>query len=621
MRSTLLALLAWKAVLPGICGVGEGSVTNSPVTLIRERGIDSFSHQGKPFRSLGVCVVIPEEGSPREPDRCYNALRQFNGDLPRWAQAAGERLRSWGFNTLGAWCHEATRDFPLYHAEVLWIGGTGTIRLMDVFDPDFEEKIDRQTREGVAPFRNRSRILGYFINNELPFYGDYGWPSDAQRTLLDRYLEKPATDPGKLAVVDFLLERYPEETLARKDWSFAGRWTKKSLGEEKVLTPLTLEARRIQHAWAGRVAERFFRTAHAALRRHDPGRLILGSRFAGKPPRAVAEALAPYTDVVSINLYSPTGVPDLKILRNLHALTQKPLLIGEFSWRATQNRSGLGNSKGAEVTVPTQKDRAARLRNFAKELAPEPYLVGMHWFQYADQPPAGRSLDGENSNYGLVDIEDKPYEEVTSAIREVAQMQDSPRQSQEFRFSEEEWGELLPARLSKGSMPKPVILAARQLIPAGVKADLGNQGTWTPDKNAWTLEASSRDGWGLHGDLDLSEAVDLSGARKLSLKAEIPPGVTFRLFLEESGSAEPGQQSYESRRGSDGESWELPMSQGQENLTTYEFSLEQATPRIHWGNQRGARTLDLQAVDRLSLYLPSGQSQARIRIESFEFSQ
>jgi hypothetical protein len=50
-----------------------------------------------------------------------------------------------------------------------------------------------------------------------------------------------------------------------------------------------------------------------------------------------------------------------------------------------------------------------------------PAAVGYQWFEWCDEPRQGR-FDGENSNYGLVNIEDQPYSqfvhEVTDANRE-----------------------------------------------------------------------------------------------------------------------------------------------------------------------------------------------------------
>jgi hypothetical protein len=46
-------------------------------------------------------------------------------------------------------------------------------------------------------------------------------------------------------------------------------------------------------------------------------------------------------------------------------------------------------------------------------------FVGCHWFQYQDQPASGRTLEGENGQYGFVDIVDSPYPELVAASRKV----------------------------------------------------------------------------------------------------------------------------------------------------------------------------------------------------------
>jgi len=49
-------------------------------------------------------------------------------------------------------------------------------------------------------------------------------------------------------------------------------------------------------------------------------------------------------------------------------------------------------------------------------LAQIPYVVGADWFQYYDEPTHGR-FDGEDYNFGLVDIHDQPYKPLTAAAR------------------------------------------------------------------------------------------------------------------------------------------------------------------------------------------------------------
>ena len=53
-------------------------------------------------------------------------------------------------------------------------------------------------------------------------------------------------------------------------------------------------------------------------------------------------------------------------------------------------------------------------------LARVPYIIGADWFQWCDEPPAGRSSDGEDVNFGIVDVHDKPYTLLVNSIRQTA---------------------------------------------------------------------------------------------------------------------------------------------------------------------------------------------------------
>ena len=99
-----------------------------------------------------------------------------------------------------------------------------------------------------------------------------------------------------------------------------------------------------------------------------------------------------------------------------YAVTGKPCLIGEFSFRAAD--SGLPNTNGAGPQVATQAERAACFRRYVATALQKPTLVGYHWFEHADQPAEGR-FDGENSNFGTVTIEDHVYEDLTRTMTAV----------------------------------------------------------------------------------------------------------------------------------------------------------------------------------------------------------
>jgi hypothetical protein len=145
--------------------------------------------------------------------------------------------------------------------------------------------------------------------------------------------------------------------------------------------------------------------------------LILGDRYPSFYYPEVVRACVPYVDAVSCNL-NPTwndGSFPRFHLETLHALSAKPLIIGEFYMSARENRSGNKNTHGAYPVVSTQKERADGYRNTVWSLLQTPYVIGADWFQYYDQPTHGR-FDGENFNFGLVDIHDQPYEALVSSV-------------------------------------------------------------------------------------------------------------------------------------------------------------------------------------------------------------
>src|SRR5207237_2643750 len=92
----------------------------------------------------------------------------------------------------------------------------------------------------------------------------------------------------------------------------------------------------------------------------------------------------------------------------------KPGLVSEWFFAARENRTGNRNN-GHLMTVDSQQERAAGAAVATGNFAAVPEVIGMHWFQYYDHPKGGRA-DGEDYDFGLVDINNRPYEELTSAL-------------------------------------------------------------------------------------------------------------------------------------------------------------------------------------------------------------
>jgi hypothetical protein len=91
----------------------------------------------------------------------------------------------------------------------------------------------------------------------------------------------------------------------------------------------------------------------------------------------------------------------------------KPVLITEFNFGSTDR----GPFWGGVTQLAKEEDRGPAYANFLKQALSEPSIVGVHWFQYLDQPVTGRLLDGENGHFGLVGITDLPFQGFVDSVR------------------------------------------------------------------------------------------------------------------------------------------------------------------------------------------------------------
>src|SRR5207237_3369228 len=91
-------------------------------------------------------------------------------------------------------------------------------------------------------------------------------------------------------------------------------------------------------------------------------------------------------------------------------------LLTEWFFAARENRTGNSNN-GHLMTVETQAERARGAAAATLNFARIPAIVGSQWFQYYDHPKGGRA-DGEDYDFGLVDIDNRPYEGLAAALTE-----------------------------------------------------------------------------------------------------------------------------------------------------------------------------------------------------------
>jgi agarase len=391
---------------------------------------------GGRFLSKGVTTVRFDQDCVQNTDRVpyAEACQVKYANIEEWRSAAAQRLRAYGFNSLGAWSDELVAcagPLPLGLAPVLHLGSAfladrrhgatalGQDIFPDVFDPEFNRFVRERARTICSQWRNDVHVIGWFTDNELRWGAD--WRGDDE--LLMVFLRAPAQSFGRSAALATLRRRYGQIDDFNEVW----RSTAKSWADlehaESVAAPfgkpdLAIAADRRRQAFeadcelfAGRLAERYFQTTVAAVRAADPNHLVLGCRFAQVPRPAVLVEAAACLDVISLNCYEA----DPRQTLAAYATAHKPLLIGEFSFRGDD--SGLPNSRGGGPRVATQGDRSRAFQQYVAAAMGQKEIVGYHWFEHADQPAEGR-FDGENSNYGLVSIDDDVYETLAAAMHE-----------------------------------------------------------------------------------------------------------------------------------------------------------------------------------------------------------
>ncbi len=402
---------------------------------------------GALFLSKGVCHVTfagdAIKGTGTSPYR--EAVTRKYGTIEKWRAEAARRLLDLGFNTLGAWSDEAMAALEfegrrLSYAPTIDLGagfvgrkgGEAWLKgiFPDVFDPEFEAFAKQRAAQRCGPRAEDRAVLGWFTDNELRWGPDWRGKDE----LLTMFLNLPAGAPGRTAAVALLRERHGDIAKLNAVWktklgaweelaaaaSVAPPYVRKELyaqneGEERASNekdPARAAFVADCEAFAGLAAERYFRVTRDAIRAADPNHLDFGCRFAYMPSASVIAASQRYLDAISFNCYHT----DPRNVIRAYAAFKKPLIIGEFTFRAKD--SGLPNSRGAGPHVDTQAQRAAAFAEYVRAALGEPQVVGYHWFQHHDQPKEGR-FDGENSNYGIVDTNDRPWPELNDAMRAV----------------------------------------------------------------------------------------------------------------------------------------------------------------------------------------------------------
>ncbi|VVM98480.1 hypothetical protein PS645_03161 [Pseudomonas fluorescens] len=362
-------------------------------------------------------ATVEKAAAQTSPDTCKTVV-----DEKKWAHHTLDRLQAWGFNTIGNWSAPVfdnldrvpytlplsiVGDYASISTGTDWWGG-----MPDPFDPRFAMATERAVAIAARDHRDDPWLIGYYADNELAWAGPGGDPK-ARYALAYGTLKMTTDVPAKRAFLKQLRDKYRNQAGLSKAWGIdLPAW---ELMEDPGFVPplpsaeypeIEADFKYFQKVFA----DTYFKTISDSLKWHAPNQLLLGGRFAVSTPEAV-NSCAQYCDVLSFNMYTlqPQDGYDFATLRNL----DKPVLITEFNFGSADR----GPFWGGVTQLAKEEDRGAAYANFLKQAISEPSIVGVHWFQYLDQPVTGRLLDGENGHFGLVGVTDLPFQGFVEAVR------------------------------------------------------------------------------------------------------------------------------------------------------------------------------------------------------------
>jgi hypothetical protein len=362
-----------------------------------------------------------------------NAEKTY-GSVQKWADSAAARLRRWGFNLLGAGNIAEVRYKGLAHTLFVAFGSTFSdasalvekthwTGFPNVFDPRWEAYCDAMAKKKCAETRTDPWLLGYFLDNELEWYGK----THQEQGIWIETMKWEADHTGKQALVALVRKTHGGDLAQfNQIWhQQAKSWD--DLHQLKALPAVSDRAKEIQHEFLAEVADRYFHFTTAAIRKVDPNHLIIGSRFAGNAPEWAWKACAKYCDVVTFNYYPRVDMdtedlsPVAEIYSKYYELVNKPMMITEWSFPALD--AGLPSTHGAGMRVDTQEQKTHCTEMEQHLHFRLPFMVGSDYFMWADEPKEGISdTFPEDSNYGLNDVNDKPYALLTGMFSKLNPM-------------------------------------------------------------------------------------------------------------------------------------------------------------------------------------------------------
>ena len=319
----------------------------------------------------------------------------------KWETITQGLLKQWRINTIANWS-DLSFARKIGHPYVLNMQDYPSTRVL--LYRDFPDVFSEEYHKNAVAFASRLKaykddpfLIGYFLSNEPH------WAFGDNNLAFEMFAVNTPSDTKK-AFIRFLEKKYNAIDAFNKVWE-------QDLSSFEEISGLVLKDSPSDACWndcnafSGIMVDAYVQAVCSEVKKVDPNHLNLGLRYAWISSELCYRAGA-WFDVFSINGYSFPGPPETaEIARR----SGKPVLIGEYHFGATDRGLPSTGIRGAE----NQQARGEAYRYYLEQGFARPEVIGIHYFQWMDQPVFGR-FDGENYNIGFLDICMQPYRELTS---------------------------------------------------------------------------------------------------------------------------------------------------------------------------------------------------------------
>jgi len=370
---------------------------------------------------------------------------KYGGNQSYYMEDQIPRLRKWNFTTSGSWSGPAfyelnmrlisngQKPFPSFHfigfttvGDQLYslrnsegiVNDLGEHAMVDPFNPFWREQAEGKVKDIVEKYKGIDWLVGYFVDNEINF-------RSLTKYLHSEYCRK------KLAAwladvfdnkIDKLNEAWSEKNITYDYKTFMDIST--HIPDQNPTAACETDLRKFVRY----LIKSYIEFTIETIRKYDKDHLIISNRFAlGNRTKAI-ERVDDYIDLFSrydilcTNLYAQSGgsySPDqMALLQYLHEKTNRPLLIGEWSFHANESNIPL-DYWGGKI-VDTMQDRGNAYERSMFSWAYLPYMVGAHFYKWGNgYGPVGR-YRGRNS--GLVNDQNEPYQPFIDMVTKINDM-------------------------------------------------------------------------------------------------------------------------------------------------------------------------------------------------------